>query len=103
VLHRNDGRQFDQRLVRRFVQILGVYPVGNLVRLDTGETAVVVRVNPADPHRPHVRVLLAPDGHRIAKPYDVSLWDTTPGSGWPAAVAAPVDPASVDLEPFAML
>ncbi len=35
VLKRNDGTQFDQHLVRRFVQLLGVYPPGNLVRLTT--------------------------------------------------------------------
>ena len=37
VLQRNDGTQFDQNLVRRFVQLVGIYPAGNLVRLDTGE------------------------------------------------------------------
>ena len=37
VLKRNDGTQFDQHLVRRFVQLLGIYPAGNLVRLNTGE------------------------------------------------------------------
>jgi putative nucleotidyltransferase with HDIG domain len=103
VLKKNDGRQFDQRLVRRFVQILGVYPPGNLVRLDTGETGVVVRVNPADPHRPQVRVVLAADGQRLGKPYEVSLWETVPGSGFPAAVTAPVDPSTVELEPLAVL
>src|SRR5204862_4418725 len=49
VLQGNDGTQFDQHLVRRFVQLLGVYPAGNLVRLDGGEAAVVVKVNAADP------------------------------------------------------
>ena len=34
VLKRNDGKQFDQHLVRRFVQLVGIYPVGNLVRLE---------------------------------------------------------------------
>ena len=43
VLQRNDGKQFDQHLVRRFVQLVGIYPVGNLVRLDTGEIAVVMK------------------------------------------------------------
>ena len=32
VLKRNDGLQFDQNLVRRFVQLVGIYPAGNLVR-----------------------------------------------------------------------
>ncbi|HXE81589.1 MAG TPA: HD-GYP domain-containing protein [Vicinamibacterales bacterium] len=103
VLRRNDGRQFDQRLVRRFVQIVGVYPVGNLVKLDTGETAMVVRVNPADPHRPHVRILFDADGRRVSRPYEVSLWDITPGIGRPTSIIAPVDPATVDVEPLAAL
>ena len=103
VLQGNDGKQFDQRLVRRFVQIVGVYPVGNLVRLDTGETAVVVRVNPTDARRPHVRVVLAADGHRLGKPYDVSLWRSEPGSGWPSTVTTPIDPSTVDIEPLSVL
>src|SRR5262249_33617766 len=57
VLKHNDGLQFDQHLVRRFVQLVGIYPVGNLVRLDTGEVAVVIKTNAPDPHRPQVRVL----------------------------------------------
>ena len=36
VLQRNDGMQFDQHLVRRFSQLMGIYPPGNMVRLDTG-------------------------------------------------------------------
>ena len=103
VLQVNDGRQFDQRLVRRFVQIIGIYPVGNVVRLDTGETAVVVRANTSDPHRPHVRVVIAADGRRVGKPYDVSLWRNEPGSGWPSAVTAPVDPATAGFEPLSVL
>src|SRR5215475_4509138 len=38
VLKRNDGTQFDQNLVRRFAQLVGIYPAGNLVRLDRKST-----------------------------------------------------------------
>src|SRR5258706_11709377 len=41
VLKRDDGQQFDRYLVRRFVQLVGIYPAGNLVKLSTGEIAVV--------------------------------------------------------------
>ena len=103
VLQRNDGAQFDQRLVRRFVQIVGIYPVGNLVRLDTGEAGVVVRVNAADPRRPYVRVVLDAAGRRLGRPYDVALWDERAGSGRPAAVVAPLDPAEFGLDQLALL
>ena len=43
VLKRADGKQFDQHLVRRFTQLIGIYPPGNLVRLSTGEIAASYR------------------------------------------------------------
>ena len=55
-------QQFDQNLVRRFVQLLGIYPVGNLVRLNTGEIAVVRTRPRSDPYRPQVRILIGRDG-----------------------------------------
>jgi putative nucleotidyltransferase with HDIG domain len=103
VLQRNDGKQFDQRLVRRFSQILGIYPVGNVVRLNTGETGIVVRVNASDPHRPHVRVFLDHEGRKYLRPYDVNLWESLPGGRRPATVIAPIDPAAAGIDPLALL
>ena len=62
VLKRADGRQFDQHLVRRFVQLLGVYPPGTLVQLRSGPVAVVLKVHAPDPHRPLVRILRSAEG-----------------------------------------
>src|SRR5215510_6452019 len=78
VLQRNDGTQFDQNLVRRFVQLLGIYPVGNLVRLDSGEIGIVLRAHAPDPYRPKVRVLFGEDGGRLELPHDINLWEETP-------------------------
>src|SRR5262249_31633679 len=62
VLKREDGQQFDKHLVRRFVQLIGIYPVGTLVRLNTGETAVVLKVHAPEPYRPQVRLVAGRDG-----------------------------------------
>src|SRR5438105_8983251 len=75
VLKRNEGSQLDPNLVRRFVQLLGVYPPGNMVKLSTGEVAVVLRVHAPDPHRPRVRVLFASDGARLELPFERNLWE----------------------------
>lgn len=103
VLQRNDGTQFDSRLVRRFVQIVGIYPVGNLVRLDTGEAGVVVRINASDTRRPHVRVVLDAANRRLSRPYDVVLWEQREGAGRPVSVVAPLDPADFGLDQLALL
>jgi putative nucleotidyltransferase with HDIG domain len=103
VLERNDGQQFDQHLVRRFVQLMGIYPPGNLVRLDTGDVAVVLRTYAPDPHRPRVRVVLDRSQRRLDRPYDVNLWETTGSSEWPGAIVAPLDPGQYQIDPLALL
>ena len=101
VLQRNDGKQFDQNLVRRFVQLVGIYPAGNLVRLQTGEIAVVLEVHAPDPHRPRVRILIDNEGQRLESPRDVNLFESTAGE--PNAVRAPIDPDEVGIDPLMYL
>jgi putative nucleotidyltransferase with HDIG domain len=101
VLQRNDGRQFDQHLVRRFVQLVGIYPAGNLVKLDTGDIAVVLQPYAPDPYRPKVKLLMRASGHRLERPFEINLWEAP--DGLPQTVRGPVDPATVDLDPLSHL
>ncbi len=103
VLRQNDGSRFDQRLVRRFSQLLGIYPAGNLVRLDTGEVAVVLRVHAPDPSRPMVRVIAGPDGAKLAAPRDVALWVDDGADGPPPRIVTPVDPSVAGIDPLPYL
>jgi len=101
VLQRNDGTQFDQHLVRRFVQLVGIYPVGNLVRLDSGEVAVVLQPYPPDPYRPRIRVLLTSAGVPLSEPIEVNLWEAHETDS--RVIQAPVDPAAYGIDPLAHL
>jgi hypothetical protein len=105
VLRRNEGAQLDQNLVRRFVQLLGIYPPGNLVSLSTGEIAVVLRVHAPDPHRPRVRVLFAADGSRLELPFERNLWELQRDTSEVElqTVTSPVDPADYDVDPLTFL
>jgi putative nucleotidyltransferase with HDIG domain len=103
VLQRNDGTQFDQNLVRRFVQLLGIYPVGNLVRLDNGEIGIVLRVHAPDPYRPKVRILFAEDGERLELPRDVNLWEEAHSPDRPSSITAPLNPADYGVDPLAFV
>jgi putative nucleotidyltransferase with HDIG domain len=103
VLKRADGRQFDQHLVRRFVQLIGIYPAGNLVRLNTGEIAVVRQVHAPDPYRPHVRVLIDREGRRLDAAYELNLWETTEDPSRPTSIVAPLDPAGYQFDPLLLM
>ena len=48
--------QYPEPLVEAVIRSIGVYPVGSLVRLNTGEQAVVVGVNPEQRLKPQVKI-----------------------------------------------
>ncbi len=103
VLKRNDGIQFDQHLVRRFSQLMGIYPPGNLVRLSTDEIAVVVRVHAPDPFRPKVKVLYNPQGAPLVQPVERNLWEPREDGSPADQIVAPVDPAEYGIDPLTHL
>jgi len=102
VLKKNDGAQFDANLVRRFVQLLGIYPPGNLVKLSSGEIAVVTQVHAPDPHRPRVRVIIDNTGTRLDLPYERNLWEFRAGEQ-PDSILSPLEPAQYGIDPLNFL
>ena len=103
VMKRNDGKQFDQHLVRRFVQLIGIYPPGTLVRLSTNEVAVVLQVHAPDPHRPRVQILLDPRGEPTPSEPTRHLWETAEGDSDDIHVVAPLDPEDYGIDPLTYL
>ena len=103
VIRRSDGRQFDQHLVRRFTQLVGVYPVGNLVKLNTGEIAIVIGPHAPDPYRPHVRIVIDRHAKSVKTPMDVNLWELDQEGVLAPTIVGTVDPGEVGIDPLALL
>ena len=72
VLMDNMNHHFDAELVEQFIQWIGVYPVGSLVELDTGEIGVVVAVNNKARLKPEVIVIRDAEKHDT-KPHYLDL------------------------------
>src|SRR5690606_25148450 len=66
----NPGRGYDPVLVKALINLLGIYPVGTAVILDTFEVAIVAGPgsDPEQLHRPLVRIALDGQGARHATP-----------------------------------
>src|SRR5437870_4199883 len=60
----NPRRGYDQIVVKAFINLIGIYPVGTCVILDTYEVALVHSANPdvTHVHRPVVRIVTTPEG-----------------------------------------
>jgi HD-GYP domain-containing protein (c-di-GMP phosphodiesterase class II) len=55
------GTKFKETLVDQFIQCVGLYPIGTLLELNTGEVAVVIQQNQVRRLKPRVLVMLAED------------------------------------------
>jgi putative nucleotidyltransferase with HDIG domain len=103
VLNGDAAHGFDQHLVRRFGQLLGVYPIGNLVKLTSGEIAVVIATHAPEPHRPQVRVIFDPEGARLPVPFEINLWESPEDGSLPVEISGPANPAEVGVDPLSLL
>ena len=63
----------DGTLVQQFVQVVGVYPVGSCVSLNTGETAIVKQFNHQAPIHPLVLLITDEAGRHRSIPLDLDL------------------------------
>ncbi|MBL4889066.1 MAG: HD-GYP domain-containing protein [Candidatus Lindowbacteria bacterium] len=47
---------FDPKIVKTFLSVMSLYPVGSMVELSTGSTAIVIAAHPLFPYRPQVKI-----------------------------------------------
>lgn len=100
ILERGAGHRYDPVLVKAFVGMLGIYPVGCVCLLDTGEIAVVTAPDPdvRNVERPRVRLVVDADGERYDGPV-VSLAEKDERGAYRWSVARVLDPERYDLDP----
>ena len=67
------GASFHEPLVEQFVQAIGVFPVGSLVELSSGEVAIVLAHNRVRRLEPRVLVLAGPDRRQLDTPFERDL------------------------------
>ncbi len=100
IMTQKDSPAFNTRLLRRFINLMGLFPVGTLVRLSTEEIAVVTREHPTDPFRPQVKVLLDRDGHASEDRPLLNTWEADSRGEFLYAVVEAVDPDTVQVDPL---
>jgi putative nucleotidyltransferase with HDIG domain len=103
IMTQKDSPAFHTKLLRRFINLMGLFPVGTLVRLSTDEVAVVTHEHPTDPFRPQVKILLDRLGVAHEAPILVNTWDPDARGNFRHAVVEAVDPDAVQIDPLTYL
>jgi putative nucleotidyltransferase with HDIG domain len=86
----------DGALVQQFVQVVGVYPVGSCVALNTGERAIVKQFNHEAPLRPLVLLITDDAGRHRSIPLDLDL--AVQSDQPKRAIASILDPTSAGID-----
>jgi len=99
IMMRDREVQFDPILLKIFIGLVGIFPVGSLVLLNTHEMGIVYKANP-DPRwldRPQV-IIVARDGKRDVKKELVDLTQRNGGGQFKRTVVKTLDPNKYHID-----
>ncbi|HET9699800.1 MAG TPA: HD domain-containing phosphohydrolase [Burkholderiales bacterium] len=99
VLEEWKARLFQEDLIEEFIQCIGMYPVGSLVELNTGEVAVVMSNNRVHRLKPRVMALLDPRKQRLREPLMLDLGAATRAGGPEVAIAQGLQRGAFGINP----
>lgn len=91
----------DSTLVQRFIQVVGIYPVGSVVELNTGETGIVKQINHETPLAPVVLLVKSAGNTLLSSPHEQDLSEeTTPPR---RSITTVLDPNQASIDPTVYL
>jgi len=85
------GTQLDPLLFKFFINMIGVFPIGTLVLLDTKELGLVYGGNTMFQDRPRVLIIIDSSGNRI-QGHVVDLAEKAPGGKYLRTIVKTMDP-----------
>jgi hypothetical protein len=91
---------YDSSLLKLFINLLGVYPVGSLVLLNDGQIGLVIKNNPENPSSPKVRLIADQEGTKEV-PEILDLSQDSSSSAEPGAsrsILRCIDPQKYNLD-----
>ncbi len=98
----NPKRGYDRVVVKALINLIGVYPVGTCVILDTLEVGIVAAPNPDGQqlNRPLVRIAVDVDGAAVALPgHQVSLTEKDESGAFKRSIVKVTNPSRFGLTP----
>ncbi len=96
-------KAFDKELVQQFIQCMGTYPIGSVVKLNTGDVGVVITTNRVRRLRPKVTLVLKPDRTPYATPKTIDLMRQSHNGSHPAEIDQALEPHAYGIDPVTYL
>jgi putative nucleotidyltransferase with HDIG domain len=94
---------FSAPLVEKFIQCLGIYPIGSVVETNGGEVGVVAAINRAQRLKPYVKLLYRANREPYAEMPIANLAERSTADGRPCEIERVLEPGSTDIDPAQVL
>lgn len=102
VMMRLIGCDFDPVFFKIFVQMMGVYPPGSLVRLNTMEFAITKRAHPTALLMPQIKIIMDASGQFLEEPLLIDLSDKEQNRSG-RSVEEVIDPSTLGIDPLTFI
>ena len=101
IMLKGSGKDFDPILLKVFINMLGVYPVGTLLKLDTGEFGIVMNSpKNGNPDRPQIVLLRTSGNGKFKKGNSADLSEKDPKKGsFKRNIAKSFHPSNFGIQP----
>lgn len=86
-----NSHHYDPHLLRLFINMVGVFPVGSLVYLDSGEMGIVCKNDPPDHDRPETLIIVNASGEK-ADGFMVNLNEKNSSGKYVKSIVKTLDP-----------
>ena len=93
-----EGSLLDPELLNVFTNMLGFYPVGSMVRLNTNEIALIVKANPEDNTKPVLRIIYNKEGKKLKKTRTLDLSKATSTQNDAVSIVAHINPITKNIK-----
>ncbi len=93
----DNGRAFDPKILKAFIESMGIYPIGSIVQLNSSAIGRVVQIHADAPLRPAIELIIDEFGNRRGEREVVDLLDRKE-----AFIVKAVDPKALGAGPGAL-
>ena len=99
IMYELRNKAFHGGLIEEFIRCMGIYPIGSVVEMNTGEVGVVVTMNRVRRLRPRVVMVLQANNTPYPRPETVDLAQLTTKNGKAYEINTVVEPGLYGINP----
>jgi putative nucleotidyltransferase with HDIG domain len=97
IMLRFEDQYFEKHIIRKFIEILGIFPTGSFVRLNTNEIALVSKQSAEDISSPIVKIVIDKRGNKVTDFVETDLSEKDASGKKLRVIVSAIDPTFLGL------